>query len=500
MKKLIALISVMVLLLALLLAGCSLDTPADPTDQVNPPDENDIPAPFGAIGNSLTAGYMDTGLREEGQANSVPMLIAQQMGLSAAQFTQPTIAAPGIGTTNVGEGNVASSMHFDGFTIKLMEIFPVSEVPARLLNARQLVPYHNMGVPGAWAQDVMSAYDKGSSFGAKNSFFDFINRAEVLFGNEEDSATYPTGPESSKTVIFQTSSQFRQAIAVGPRLCTLWIGGNDIYLAATSGNPNDLANGGLPITPVPAFQESFTDMLALLAGGLAARTGWNPETGAGTQPTIVVANLPSMTSVPHFIPTALFEMVIGGSPGYDEGVVDYVLLPALSWVQDPANQGLPLPSTLTLTPAEVALIQGSVDGYNQVIQGVAAQINASGTAKVGMVDANAFLEGLPNFRKTHFLFLLPPHAPPWDAAEIATAAATTYFSLDGFHPNNLGYGAIANEFIKVINTLDGTSIPELTVENLVWDPTYGVTTSPTAVSPGSLMTQEAARALSGMFK
>jgi hypothetical protein len=83
---------------------------------------------------------------------------------------------------------------------------------------------------------------------------------------------------------------------------------------------------------------------------------------------------------------------------------------------------------------------------------------------------------------------------------MATAAATTYFSLDGFHPNNLGYGAIANEFIKVINTLDGTTFPELVVEDLVWDPTYGVTSPPPAVVSGSLMTPDAARALRGMLK
>ena len=503
MKKLIASIAMLALLLALLLAGCSLDAPSDPTGSVNPPGPEEIPAQFGAIGNSLTAGYMDTGLREEGQLNSIPKLIAGQMGLTDDQFTQPIIAPPGIGTTDVGEGNVASSMYFDGSTIDLVEFFPIEEVPERLLNKNQLIPYHNMGVPGAWAQDVMSAYDKASSFGAGNSYFDFINRAAVLFGNYEDSASYRTGPDTSKEVIFQTASQFRQMVAVGPRLCTLWIGGNDIYLGATSGNPNGV--GGLPVTPVPAFQESFTDMVALLAGGLAARTGWDPDTQTGIQPTIVVANIPSLASIPHFIPTATFEAVIAGMgapvPGYDEVTVDYVLLPALAWVPD--NLGQDLPSRFTLTPAEVALIEGTVAGYNQVITVVAATIHGSGTAKVGMVDANALLAGLTDLQKTHFLFLLGqmfPHAPPWDATEIATAAATTYFSLDGFHPNNLGYGAIANEFIKVINALDDTSIPELDLGTLTWDPTYGVVATKSVAAPSALMTPAAGRALGSMFK
>jgi hypothetical protein len=39
--------------------------------------------------------------------------------------------------------------------------------------------------------------------------------------------------------------------------------------------------------------------------------------------------------------------------------------------------------------------------------------------------------------------------------------AGTAFSLDGVHPNNAGYAIIANEFIKVINSSLGQSIPEI---------------------------------------
>lgn len=499
MKKLLTSITMLALLLALLLAGCSLDDPADPTGTVNPTGANDVPTEYVAIGNSLTAGYMDTGLRIEGQSTSIPRLIASQMGLGQDDFSQPYIAPPGIGTTDVGEGNVASSMHFDGFTIRLLQIIPAAEVPAMLLAAAQPTQYHNLGVPGAWAQDVLSAFDKGSSFGAKNSYFDFINRT-TLFGNEEDSAFYPISAQELKEVTFQTASQFRQAIAKGPRVLSLWIGGNDIYLGATSGNPNGA--GGLPITPVPQFLESLTDMVALLAGGMAGRLGWDPDTETGVQPTIVMANIPGLSSIPHFIPYQVFEGVIAGMgapvPGYEEGTVTYVLLPALAWVGD--NLGMDLPSTLTLTPNEVTLIESHVAGYNLVIAGVAASIHASGMAKVGMVDAFALLNDLTQEQKTLFIFLLPPHAPPWSIEEIETAAAITYFSLDGFHPNNHGYGALANEFIKIINALDGTSIPELEFENLVWDPTYGVMASKSSVAAGALMTPDAGRALGGMFK
>ena len=40
------------------------------------------------------------------------------------------------------------------------------------------------------------------------------------------------------------------------------------------------------------------------------------------------------------------------------------------------------------------------------------------------------------------------------------------FSLDGVHPTSRGQGIIANEFIKVINTKWGTSIPLVNVSQI----------------------------------
>ena len=70
MKKLLTSISMLALLLALLLAGCSLDDQADPTGTVNDPSPADASTPYVAIGNSLTAGFMDGGLISDGQLSS----------------------------------------------------------------------------------------------------------------------------------------------------------------------------------------------------------------------------------------------------------------------------------------------------------------------------------------------------------------------------------------------------------------------------------------------
>ena len=84
-----------------------------------------------------------------------------------------------------------------------------------------------------------------------------------------------------------------------------------------------------------------------------------------------------------------------------------------------------------------------------------------------------------------------------------TAAGMTAFSLDGVHPNNKGYGHVANGFIDVINGLDGTSIPQVDVGTLTWDPTYGVTSpAPTSADqPRKIsVTPEAAAAMGAIFR
>ncbi len=453
------------------------------------------------MGNSLTAGFMDGGLMKAGQANSYPQLIAMKMGLDSEEFSQPWIEVPGIGSTAVEPDSVAGVMRFTGAGIGLLgKTFRDLDVIRAnlLLAAAQPTPYHNLGVPGALLTEAMIANSSSTSL-TGNLFFDFINRAS-LFGDGEETSGYPTPPDGIiKPVTFKVASMFRQTVAKGPGLATLWLGNNDVLGAALSGNPNNPT----PITPIGDFTEQYTDLMSMLAGGLARRTGWDPVAQTGVQPTIVVANIPSITSIPHFIPTAQFEAAIAASgapvPGYDEGVVDFVLLPALSWV--PGHLGQDLPSSLTLTAAEVTLLETAVGGYNQVIAGVAAAVGGSGVAKVGMFDAHARMAeiagGGSEFGPTaavHFLFLYPNVVP-----EIQGAADATLFSLDGIHPNNKGYGVVANGFIDAINAVNGTSIPQVDVSQLTWDPTYGVPVVKTASGSVFTISPDAAASMQGMF-
>ena len=76
--------------LAAVLAGLSL-TACDP--EIDAPKATNGEANFSkyiAVGNSLTAGFMDNGLYLEGQLNSYPAILAQQFKLAGGgEFVQP---------------------------------------------------------------------------------------------------------------------------------------------------------------------------------------------------------------------------------------------------------------------------------------------------------------------------------------------------------------------------------------------------------------------------
>lgn len=466
MKKFRDILTLPALLLAaalLTLTGCALDAPDEatgPLNPINPPGLEDAGTRYVAVGNSLTAGFMDGGLVQAGQANSYPNLIARQLGLSGAQFTQPWIAAPGIGSSTSSDPltMAAGVLYFNGTGIAVLDETPLAQVPALLLARTQPTQYHNLGVPGATLHDGMHAYSKATSASGANSFFDFINRA-TFFGNQSIASGYPLG-NTFVPVTYESASQFYQAVAKGGALTTLWLGNNDVLGPAMSGEP--AAGFGAPGSAgAQAFQADYTALLSMLAGGLRQRNH-------GLQPTIVVGNIPSVAATPYFVPKATFETAIGGGwpGGYAESNVQYVLFPTLSWIHT-VSTDTPIPASLTLDAAETTDVVTATTVFNTVIGQVAAAVNAAGVAKVGVMDANALLAGLGTAQKTHFLFLRG------QGLSVEQAAATTMFSLDGVHPNSHGYGLLANAYIDRINELDGTDLAHVDPAALPWDPTYG---------------------------
>ena len=465
--------------LALLLTGCGLDDPDHPTGLQAPP----VFSTYVAIGNSLTAGYMDSGLMMAGQAASYPQLIAGRLGFTTRDgFSQPTVLPPGIGSTPTGDPLIiAGVLRFDGSGLTPLGTTAAAEVRTLLPAIAQPTPYHNLGVPGATLGDMFSAVSAAQSE-SHSPFFDFINRVP-FYGNEERTATVlDLDGATPKQVTYQTASVGWQAIAKGPTLLTVWAGNNDVLGGATGGDPTGA------MTPASTFAQRYSDMMQLLAGGLVQRTGFPA--------TIVVANIPNVTDIPYFIDEATFNAASGGGwPwGYAEGSAQLLTFPVLSWIANAANQGSPIPSTYTLTAAEVTLVGQHVAGYNQAIAGTVAAINASGMATVGLADVNQVLGDLTAAQKTHFLLLLPQVGN-----DIATAAATTAFSLDGVHPNNHGYAIVANAFIDAINATADTDLAPVDPADYTWDPTYGVPVVGKAAGAPRL-SPEAAAAMAAVWR
>jgi lysophospholipase L1-like esterase len=490
MKKLIAIQTALTLLLALLLAGCSLDAPSDPTGNVNDPGPADASTPYVAIGNSLTAGFMDSGLIENGQANSYAMIVATQMGLNMDTFTQPWIGFPGIGTTDVGAGNTAGVLHFNGTTVVPVAITPADQVPGLLKAVAQPTQYHNLGVPGAFSFDLLNAYSAASShgvnLGSPNSFFEFINRAGPLVGLFKN-IEVPAAPPAPG---YWTGSQFYQVIAKGPALVTAWIGGNDFLFGATSGEPIGhpaITPPGEITAPVPGtYAYNYSAFLGSLAAGLNGRNGFPTP--------IVGATLPLVRNIAYFLDRGTFETIFGQLQlTYEEPDAEYILFVDFIGSDLPTTPQGMLPANMTLDAAEVQYLDDDVIGkYNEAIVGTMGMVTGNPGAPIEQLPIVDFNQAMDDLRAGnpgatwHFLL----HRITNPTGTIEDWAAATYFSLDGVHPNNKGYAFTANAFIAKINEVTGSSWAEVPVDAFIWDPTYGqdvkVSSGMPTISPEAL--------------
>lgn len=421
-------------LAALLLAGCSPDDPTKP--EYSRPTGTDALTRYVAIGNSLTAGFMDGGLAMPGQLDSFPAQIARQLGYNPMPgsdnwFAQPLMALPGVGSTQPADSTYVHGIRYwdeEHGAIAVLDSVLFDVVQAEvLITAQNPTPYPNLGVPGATARDVTDAFGRGTSQADDNKYFNMILRN-------------PT---------FGDTAMIDQAVSQGPTLVTLWIGSNDVLGGALTGNPVVGEN----VTSPDGFEALLTQSIVRLYDEVEARFGYRPH--------LVVGNIGSISTSPFFVPKALFDGVVGTTYPTIENDVALVLLPALGMVPDIG----PLPDFLTLTATEVEAIESTIVEYNGIITSLAEAYDFT------VADVNGMLAGFIGAPETtHFQFLLgaDPDMP------VEVAAGLTAFSLDGLHPNNRGYSMVANVFIDAINEelelMGDDAIAPLT--EAVWDPTY----------------------------
>lgn len=467
-----------------------------------------------AVGNSLTAGYMDGTVSKGGQANSFPNLLSQQFAaVGGGAFTQPSYeedvnnlggiaGIPGFGTRLVINASVGAPQQIAGTST-------ITLTP-------QATAYNNMGVPGAKSFHLLAPG----------------------YGNPAGLPIGQANPYYVRHATSVTSTVLGDAVSKSPTFFTNWIGANDILSYATSGgakadgspaadhnttgNTNPATYGGNDITNAVVFAGAYSMIIDQLTA--------NGAKG-------VVATIPSVTSIPYFTtvpynplsPTALGGSTVinqlnaqlygplkgifsaYGEPNrvkllsataanpiliYDADAADrtaqitgaltptlgaptaaafgavfgkarqataadLIVLPASSVIGTPNASSpstlinvngvsFPMANRWVLTSTEAAKVASATMAYNTTIKAIASSKN------LAVADMNAILGVLVNGLRSVNGQIYTANYFSGSATEVQVL-----FSLDGVHPNSRGYAVIANEILKVINAHYKSNIPFL---------------------------------------
>jgi lysophospholipase L1-like esterase len=464
-----------------------------------------------AVGNSLTAGYMDGTVSRVGQTYSYPNLLAQQFALvGGGAFTQPSFAED---INNLG-GFAGSA----GSTRLVIDAAQGRPEPIAGTSTITLTPqakaYNNMGVPGAKSFHLGIA-----GYGALNPYF----------------ARHATTP---------TATVLGDAMTKNPTFFTNWIGSNDVLAYATAGgaqadgvtpaadhnatgnlNPatygfNDITNSGVfnnvytniintltingakgvvctipsvtsipyfttvPFNPLPAEATSSNPTAIGLYQFLAAVSGGRISplsTAAGTKNPVLIRDEsltdigPTIQAAAASTPFAPFAASLGALYGKARHTTsaDLVVLPASSIIGQPNPAGtapfnvngvtLPLANKWVLTATEKARVAAATTAYNNSIVAIAA------TKNLAVADMNAVMNKLITGLQIETNSIYTANYFSGSGTE-----GQVLFSLDGVHPNARGYAVIANEIIKTINAKYKSILP-------LHNPTYfpGISILPT---------------------
>jgi lysophospholipase L1-like esterase len=346
------------------------------------------------VGDSLSAGYQNGSLFDAQQAHGYASLVAAQ---AQAPLPLPLIGAPGIpnvltlvspGPPPVIAPAPGTSPGRDDFSVQPM----------------------NLAVPGQNVQDALTT----------RPGFPIDDLTDLVLG-------FPglLGGVSR--------SQVEWAENLTPSTIFVWLGSNDALGVILTGDTS-------PLTPVPQFQAAYAAVMTRLAA-----------TGA----TLVVANVPDVTVIPYLtsaekvaeeigLPLSVIGPILGIGPG------DFVTPGALPLIQAILANPLlgPLPGSVVLDAAEVAIVRSTIDQYNSFI---ALQAQAHGGA---LVDIHAFTNRLRD------------HGFVTHGQRQTTDFLGGLFSLDGIHPTNTGYGLFANEFIHALDTNFAAGIPPTNIEKI----------------------------------
>ena len=227
--------------------------------------EIEMPAPsaggldlsnFLAIGNSLTAGYMDGGLYLEGQEQSTPAIIAGQIREinPSLTFEQPTVPQNGSGYMKLTGLDLANLL----FQIEFVDPDPAwtTKIPGT---------YQNLGITGLRVRDItVNGY--GANLQQGNPYF------YRILDESEAAKSYLDKVSEAQISLF-----------------TCWLGNNDVLDYAITGGaygPQGMPVTGLNgLTPVDDFEASYDALVGVL----------NSKGAKG-----VMLTVPDISNIPFF--------------------------------------------------------------------------------------------------------------------------------------------------------------------------------------------------------
>jgi len=451
-----------------------------------------------ALGNSLTAGFMDGALYTDGQNLSYPKLLANQFqtaGVGGGTFNQPDINS--VNGFNSTFSNIAAGVIAGRTELSLSLLAPVptqGELPTAYTGDKSAL--NNFGVPGIVTAQLLTP----------------------LTGTPESPIENPLYTRFASAP--GTSTILGDAIARNPTFFSLWIGNNDVLgYAITGGNsalltaPTDFntqfnavisslmgntsANGvviNIPQTilaipffraiPYNAIPFAANDPTLSVLNGLTAYGGFNAALdglaaagaisaseaasrkvvfSAGANPVVIVDD--SMADLGPILSTINPALASFGQIRQIASN-ELVLLSAgrvLGTLADPNNPasvigvGVPLADNFVLTVDEIGTALQSIVAFNQTM----ATAVASNSSRLVLYDTNSptstftDLYGLSDGTVgvvENGINLLPDFSP------------NGVFSTDGVHPNPKGSALIANDIIRLLNDSYDASIPETSVD------------------------------------
>lgn len=390
-----------------------------------------------AIGGSMTAGYSDGALYDEGQRNSYANLLATQLknlGVGATIFKIP------YAQSSIGMGNANNARSILGNRTDCQNV--VSLGPVKIATQGDLTvlsnnvynsqgPFHNFGVPDLKSIEI-------DINGYSNPFY-------------------------QRMASSGTSSVLYDAISRNPTFFSLNLGLHDVLKYALKGGASD------NITPVSGpigvgFEASINNVIEKLTA--------NGAKG-------VIANIPSIKSMAYFNTItwnalkltkikadSLTEYFYNqDSTKFYEGnngfIIEDLSVPFIQLRQIKEGEFVllnvpldsvkchkwgsikPLPNRFVLTLTEIDAIENAINNYNTILKNIA---DSKGLA---FVDVNSFF----NKVKNGFIYN--------GVTVNASFVSGGFYSLDGLNLTPRGNAFLANEFIKSINDKYQSTIPLL---------------------------------------